>query len=140
MKERLVLLPGWAMHSGVWGEFATQLSTHFTLTLIDHLPSLGNIDAVADGIVELLDDEPFYLLGWSLGGNVALNIAWRYPERVQGLILLATNPCCVANEAWPKISCTVRKSAPPSSKCVAALCRKACGPIRSMPSMAESAS
>ncbi len=101
MKERLVLLPGWAMHSGVWGEFATQLSTHFTLTLIDHLPSLGNIDAVADGIVELLDDEPFYLLGWSLGGNVALNIAWRYPERVQGLILLATNPCFVANEAWP---------------------------------------
>lgn len=101
MKERLVLLPGWAMHSGVWGDFATQLSTHFTLTLIDHLPSLGNIDVVADGIVDLLDDEPFYLLGWSLGGSVALNMAQRYPSRVKGVILLATNPCFVANEAWP---------------------------------------
>ncbi len=101
MKERLVLLPGWGMHSGVWGDFAELLSQYFTLTLIDHLPSLDNIEAVGDEIIELLDDEPFYLLGWSLGGNVALNIAWRYPERVRGLILLATNPCFVANEAWP---------------------------------------
>ena len=101
MKERLVLLPGWAMHSGVWGDFATQLSQYFTLTLIDHLPSQESIDAVGDGIVELLDDEPFYLLGWSLGGSVALNMAQRYPSRVKGVILLATNPCFVANEAWP---------------------------------------
>ncbi len=100
MKERLVLLPGWGMHSGVWGDFATQLSQYFTLTLIDHLPSLGNIDAVGDGIVELLDDEPFYLLGWSLGGSVALNMAQRYPSRVKGVILLAANPCFVANETW----------------------------------------
>ena len=100
MKERLVLLPGWGMHSGVWGDFAELLSQYFTLTLIDHLPSLNNIDAVGDEIIELLDEEPFYLLGWSLGGNVALNIAWRYPERVRGLILLATNPCFVANETW----------------------------------------
>ena len=100
MKERLVLLPGWAMHSGVWGDFATQLSEHFTLTLIDQLPSFEHLDAVADSIVALLDDEPFYLLGWSLGGNAALNIAQRYPSRVKGVILLATNPCFVAKETW----------------------------------------
>ena len=101
MKERLVLLPGWAMHSGVWGDFAELLSQYFTLTLIDHLPSQESIDVVGDGIVELLDDEPFYLLGWSLGGSVALNMAQRYPSRVKGVILFATNPCFVANEAWP---------------------------------------
>jgi pimeloyl-[acyl-carrier protein] methyl ester esterase len=101
MKERLVLLPGWGMHSGVWGDFAELLSQYFTLTLIDHLPSLDNIEAVGDEIIELLDDEPFYLLGWSLGGSVALNMAQRYPSRVKGVILLATNPCFVANEAWP---------------------------------------
>ena len=100
MKKRLVLLPGWAMHSGVWGDFATQLSEHFTLTLIDQLPSFEHLDAVADSIVDLLDDEPFYLLGWSLGGSVALNMAQRYPARVKGVILLATNPCFVANETW----------------------------------------
>ena len=101
MKERLVLLPGWGMHSGVWGDFAELLSQYFTLTLIDHLPSQESIDAVGDGIVELLDDEPFYLLGWSLGGSVSLNMAQRYPSRVKGVILFATNPCFVANEAWP---------------------------------------
>ncbi|NMF82463.1 alpha/beta hydrolase [Nodosilinea sp. P-1105] len=30
------------------------------------------------------------LLGWSLGGILALELALRYPERVQGLILIAT--------------------------------------------------
>ena len=29
--------------------------------------------------------------------------------------------------AWPSISCTARRSAPPSSRCVAKLCRSVCG-------------
>ena len=29
--------------------------------------------------------------------------------------------------AWPSISCTCRRSAPPASRCVAKLCRKVCG-------------
>lgn len=100
MKQKLVLLPGWAMHSGIWGDFATQLASHFTLVQIAHLPSHDTLDAVADSVKALLDDEPFYLLGWSLGGSVALTMAKRYPSRVKGVILVATNPCFVANETW----------------------------------------
>ncbi len=97
--KHLVLLHGWAMHSGLWGDFAAQLSPHYRVTLID-LPWHDNLEAISDEIVATLDDEPFYVLGWSLGGTVALDIAARYSNRVQGVILMAANPCFVAQKNW----------------------------------------
>lgn len=97
--NHLVLLHGWAGHSGLWGDFATQLSLHYCVTLID-LPWRDNLAAISDAVIAELDDEPFYLLGWSFGGTVALDIAARYSNRVQGVILMAANPCFVAKEHW----------------------------------------
>lgn len=97
--KHLVLLHGWAMHSEMWGDFASQLSRHYRVTLID-LPLRDNLNEIAAAIVTQLNDEPFYVLGWSFGGTVALKIAENFPNRVQGLILLAANPCFVANENW----------------------------------------
>ena len=95
----MILLHGWAMHSGLWGNFAAQLSQHYRVTLVD-LPWRDNLAEISDTVVADLDDEPFYLLGWSLGGIVALDITARYSNRIQGLILLATNPCFVEKENW----------------------------------------
>ncbi len=97
--KHLVLLHGWAGHSGMWGDFAIQLSQHYRVTLID-LPWRDDLKAVSDAIVAELDDEPFYLVGWSLGGKVALDIAARYTNRVQGLILITTNPHFIATKNW----------------------------------------
>ncbi len=97
--KHLVLLHGWAMHSEMWGDFATQLSQHYRVTSVD-LPSRDNLNDIADAIVAELNDEPFYILGWSFGGTVALKIAERFPNQVQGLILMAANPCFVAKENW----------------------------------------
>jgi pimeloyl-[acyl-carrier protein] methyl ester esterase len=97
--KHLVLLHGWAGHSQLWGDFAAQLPPHYRVTLVD-LPWRDNLEAISDEIVAALDGESFYLLGWSLGGTVALDIAARYANRVQGVILMATNPCFVATETW----------------------------------------
>jgi pimeloyl-[acyl-carrier protein] methyl ester esterase len=97
--KHLVLLHGWAGHSGLWGDFTTQLSQHYRVTLID-LPWRDSLKEISDEIVAELDDEPFYLLGWSLGGTVALDIAARYANCVQGVILMAANPCFVSKENW----------------------------------------
>ena len=35
--------------------------------------------------------------------------------------------CVVRMLAWPSNSCTVRRSEPPASRCVAKLCRNVCG-------------
>lgn len=51
------------------------------------------LDELADQLVAAADDEgleTFAVLGYSLGGNVALRIAARYPERVTALVLTAT--------------------------------------------------
>jgi len=41
------------------------------------------------------------LVGWSLGGAVALMLAAIYPERVNGLVLTGTSPCFVQGPEWP---------------------------------------
>lgn len=95
----LVLLHGWAMHSGMWGSFAQQLLAHYRVTLID-LPQHENLAQISDEIIAGLDSEPFYVIGWSLGGAVALDMATRYSNRVQGVMLLAANPCFVLQADW----------------------------------------
>lgn len=87
------------MHSGMWGDFAVQLSQKYRVTLVD-LPWSDDLNVIADAIVAQLDDAPFYLLGWSFGGTVALKIAERHPQRVQGVMLVAANPCFVETESW----------------------------------------
>lgn len=45
-------------------------------------------------LTQLLATQPFQefvILGWSLGGIVALELALQFPERVKGLILIATS-------------------------------------------------
>lgn len=102
-KKKLVLLHGWAMHSVIWGDFAAQLSQRYDVTLID-LPHSETLDEMSDKIFAQLLAEKFYLLGWSFGGTVALNIAQRYPEHVLGIILMAANPCFVARANWTGMS------------------------------------
>jgi len=51
--------------------------------LVDHLTDL-------EMLLERLQIGPLLLLGWSLGGILALELALRHPQRVKGLILVAT--------------------------------------------------
>ena len=41
-------------------------------------------------LLEKLDIDKFNLIGFSLGGSIAINIAEKYPERVNKLVLLST--------------------------------------------------
>lgn len=103
----ITLIHGWAMHSGIWSTFAQSLAQYYQVTCID-LPSHGHSDklspftleAVGDALVETLPDESSCWLGWSLGATVVLEIARRYPERVNAVILLAGNPLFVRSEQW----------------------------------------
>ncbi|MBN2699995.1 MAG: pimeloyl-ACP methyl ester esterase BioH [Methylothermaceae bacterium] len=113
---RLVLIHGWAMHSGVWREMAESLAVDFQVTCVD-LPGHGRSPAwnewtLADTAAALAELEmgPALWLGWSLGGQVVLELARCYPDQVSGLISLAANPHFVAEGEWPGMSPTVFKS------------------------------
>ncbi|HCI52617.1 MAG TPA: pimeloyl-[acyl-carrier protein] methyl ester esterase [Gallionella sp.] len=123
----LLFIHGWGMHSGMWGDVLPQLAAHFKVMAVD-LPGHGYsaasgkwqvaswetgepdtphsppptpyIDAIVDQLSAQFT-EPLSLCGWSLGGQVALRWALRYPEQVQRLVLVAATPCFAQKTDWP---------------------------------------
>ncbi|MCY7355863.1 MAG: alpha/beta hydrolase, partial [Rudanella sp.] len=53
-----------------------------------------SVDAMTDDVVRLMDehDGPFVVVGHSMSGKVALNLASRQPDGLLGLVLLAPSP------------------------------------------------
>ena len=106
----LVLLHGWAMHSGVWGPIVAQLARNHRVHAVD-LPGHGHsapiapctLDSIVAAVDTALDAEPrpLALLGWSLGGLVAMRWAQLQPARIDRLALVCTTPKFVAGEDWP---------------------------------------
>ena len=110
----LVLLHGWAMHSGLFAPLLPPLAQKFRVHRVD-LPGHGYsapiapyvlatiTAAVADAVSRLPDAAagPLTVLGWSLGGAVAMHWARAEPERVNRLILTGATPCFVAQPDWP---------------------------------------
>ena len=104
--EPLLLIHGWGMHSGMWGQVAEQLALTHRVHLVD-LPGHGGSSSCdpyeLDTLVQLLSAhfaEPLSVAGWSLGGQVALRWAQMYPAQVQKLILVATTPCFAQQAGW----------------------------------------
>ena len=103
MKQKpLVFLHGWAQSRQIWCNQFDSFSDALFLNLPGHggaadLPA----DAWVEAIVAQLPDEPGHLVGWSLGGMLAMQIAAKHPERIAGLILVSTTPRFRASEVWP---------------------------------------
>ncbi|MGB5488190.1 MAG: pimeloyl-ACP methyl ester esterase BioH [Lysobacterales bacterium] len=102
----LVLLHGWAMHSGIWGGVVDVLASEFRVNLVD-LPGHGanhNVPLSRDlyEVAELILSElpPAVWIGWSLGGLVTLAAALRQPHKVHKAILVAATPCFSKQADW----------------------------------------
>ena len=104
----LVLLHGWGMNNGVWAPVLDRLRRTHRLSLIE-LPGHGaseyrqsqaSLDDWARAALEAAPARAIWL-GWSLGGQLALQAALRAPERVQSLVLVAASPRFVTAGDWP---------------------------------------
>lgn len=114
----LVLLHGWGMNRGAFSEFSPLLSAHLPVIALD-LPGFGSeadtipdtyeLDALVDSVVARLP-ENCIVAGWSLGGLVAQRLALTYPEKLRGLITIASTPCFVASQCWSGIAPDVLKA------------------------------
>ncbi len=104
----LALLHGWAMHGGIWRDVAERLAAHYRVTLIDlpghgHSPAMTepeSLEAIADNVAAVLPGRGV-LLGWSLGGLVALTLALQMPGSVTRLVLVGSTPQFVSGPGWP---------------------------------------
>lgn len=106
----LVLLHGFAMHGGLFAPIVPALAAWHRVHVVDlpghgrsppitpfDLPALANaVDAAMATI-----DGPLTVLGWSLGGQVALQWASMKPERIARLILVSSTPSFVSRDDWP---------------------------------------
>ncbi|WP_232504105.1 pimeloyl-ACP methyl ester esterase BioH [Thiomicrospira microaerophila] len=105
----LTLIHGWGAQSAVWRDWAqSRLAADFQLTLID-LPGFGESSAIENKVdvnqawLSALADvlpENTHLLGWSLGGLMAQQLACLYPEKVKTLTCLASTPRFVQADDW----------------------------------------
>lgn len=106
----LVLLHGWGLNSQVWDFILTPLSAHFSITVID-LPGYGrsqpygtlSLDAMASNIAPHIPSQSV-VLGWSLGGLVAAQLAIDFKDKVKQLIFVASSPCFSERDQWPGIT------------------------------------
>ena len=103
----LVLLHGWGMHGGIWDGVRDALAAKYRLHIVD-LPGYGasaqqdpyTLAALAQLVAQCMP-QPAHVCGWSLGGQVAMQLALDFPRRVNKLVLLSTTPCFRQREDWP---------------------------------------
>ncbi|WP_340677206.1 pimeloyl-ACP methyl ester esterase BioH [Paraglaciecola sp.] len=104
----LVLLHGWGLNSGVWQPCIEQLTSSFTVTTIDlpgfglnheQLPEPYSLASVAEAICKVLP-ETCILVGWSLGGLVAQQVALLAGNQIKHLMVVASSPRFIADDNW----------------------------------------
>ena len=98
----LVLLHGWGAHAGVWGDVIARMDLGHTVIAPDY-PAEGGVDRSMNEVVDRLAamvPERCVVAGWSLGGQLALQWAQRYPRRIRKLILVSTTPRFVMAPDW----------------------------------------
>ena len=103
----IVLIHGWAMHTGVWRLFAQQLAMRYRVICLD-LPGHGlseniepyTLEQITKTLINEIPDPKFSVLGWSLGASIGIGLAKQFPDRIDSLILLTGNPQFVKCEGW----------------------------------------
>jgi pimeloyl-[acyl-carrier protein] methyl ester esterase len=105
----IVLLHGWGLNVRVWDALAELLAGRHEVVALD-LPGHGrspwsascaSIEAQAGAVLRsIVPGERVTLLGWSLGGQVALQAAALAPERIERLVLVAATPSFAARPGW----------------------------------------
>lgn len=102
----LVLVHGWAMHSGIWGGLLDSLSSGFRVHLVDlpghginrHAPLSVDLNEVAKQILDRVPQAVW--IGWSLGGLVTLAAAILQPQKVRKAVLVGATPGFVKRPHW----------------------------------------
>jgi pimeloyl-ACP methyl ester carboxylesterase len=100
----LILLHGGGNEAHLWDDFIPAIAPHYRVIAVDQRGH-GDSDWDPEGryetkfmvndleaLTEALQIDRFVLIGFSMGGRVAMSFAGRHPERLAGLVLVDIGP------------------------------------------------
>lgn len=104
----LYLIHGWGVNAHIFKDFLTLLPENWQTRALN-LAGHGNQPLVGEfSIIQAADDiakhitHPSFVLGWSLGTQVAQHLVARYPEKIQGIILISGFAKLRKSEDYPE--------------------------------------
>ena len=102
----VVLIHGWGMSGKIWKEFSKLMISQYKLYIID-LPGMGKSEIIKpykiDNLIKKIHEvipERVTIIGWSLGGQIAMKYYLKYPEAVNYLVCISSTPCFIKKNGW----------------------------------------
>jgi len=99
-QESLLILHGWQSSKEKWEKVKENLESKGIKVIVpdfagfkEELNQSWSLDDYINWTEEFIEghlDEPFFLLGHSFGGRIAINVAIKKPEKLRGLILVSS--------------------------------------------------
>lgn len=119
--EPLVLIPGLSADMSDYARLIAELARHFRVIAFDNRgagrsdkpDTPYSIQMMADDAAALLDAlgiGPAHIVGTSMGGRVAVDLALRHPEHVRSLILISTAVRPAPQTVWRRLLLDVMPS------------------------------
>ena len=97
-KSVVVLIPGMGNNARIWADQVNALSDDYDVTVADY-SGAESIEEMADRVLAQVPAGSFSLVGFSLGGNIALDIVGREEERIERLALISSSPYADTEQA-----------------------------------------
>lgn len=106
-RQELVLLHGWGSNREIWRPLLAAVRPWANVTLFD-IPGCApacadNASQMDEVLAQILNCAPpkAVYVGWSLGGQLAAELAARQPDRVAALVTICSTPRFVGEQNWP---------------------------------------
>src|SRR5690606_28230211 len=100
--KHLSVLPGWALAPQAMQPLRAALTERLpdTPVSIQPLPAiqLSSLETDLSSLAQQI--KPGVLIGWSLGGMLAVQLHRRFPEHFPQVVTLAANACFVERKSW----------------------------------------
>ena len=100
MKPLFLLIPGMLNDARIWADVATQIDSWAEVRIADVLTQGSICDMAHDALAQLSDvppERPVYLVGFSMGGYVAIELLATHPARWHAALLMSTT--CLPDSA-----------------------------------------